>query len=95
MTSVATELDFTVLEDLDFAPSCDMEGHGEAGLSCDNGPAVWIVEEVHECAKKTRVICDGFKRAMENVGKNWDDPICSECRQVVTFEEYFRVVGKL
>jgi hypothetical protein len=95
LTAVATELDFTVLEDLDFESSCDIEGHGGTDTSCDTGPAVWIAEATHPCIKKVRLICEGFKKAMEGY-KSLDPELeCNICNHLILFDDYFKVTGKL
>lgn len=91
MTAVNTELDFSVLEDLDFQPSCAMTGHGEDS-SCDDGPAVWIARKSHKCDPKTLPICDKFKRVMEEGNEEFVRMMCG-C--VVPFKEFFEVVGRV
>ena len=93
MTSTTTELDFSVLTELDFPVPCSIPGHGEHD-TCDTGPAVWIAEQTHKCDAKILFVCNRFKEVLT------DTDVCEEyttgkCGHVMPFEEFFKVVGKL
>lgn len=93
MTDTLTELDFSVLEALDFPIPCAIPGHGTS-VSCDNGPAVWIAEKKHACDPKVLPICDRFKRVMEEIPAD-EIVMASSCGHLMPYHENFKVIDKL
>ena len=94
MTAIATELDLSVLTELDFPVPCAIDGHGTGSLCCDDGPAVWIAKQQHQCFRKTLPVCAKFVDVMTDPDVR-EDFVTGPCGHVMPFDEYFKVIGKL
>jgi hypothetical protein len=94
-TLTEPELDFSVLDKLDFAIPCEIPTHATNNM-CSQSDAEWIVETHHLCAPATRLVCVGFKDSMVQHGKDLGGKYtCRKCEETVDFEEFFDPIGKI
>lgn len=92
-----TELDFSVLEALDFAPRCEATRHGKADYAHmhDDGPAThYALLSCPSCSHMVEGLrCEkfvGFWKDLSDVGMQ-----CTNCGSIALTKEWFKCLEKI
>lgn len=99
MTAVATEVDVSVLEDLDFEIECQHSQHhlGDEAHH-DGGPATFWIEVVHDCAVEPAkgvvyAACEAYGLYTIRDAYNWWR--CAKCNEVTIVCQAVKPVGRI